>query len=72
MSLDPYSLWASMIWASVGIGYVMYGKKQGRLVPVFGGIAIVAVSYIAGTAVMISLVSVALMVAIYVLARRYD
>ena len=72
MNLDPNSLWASLVWGSVGLGCLIYGKKQGKVVPLFGGLSILVGSYFLETALTMSLVSIGLMVAIYILAKRYD
>ena len=40
--------------------------------PLFGGLLILAGSYFLETALTMSLVSIGLMVAIYLLAKRYD
>jgi hypothetical protein len=63
-------LFASLIWGSVGLGYFIYGKKQTALVPMFGGVLIMAASYFAGTALMMSLISVGLIAAIHICLRQ--
>jgi len=65
-------MWASIVFGSVGLGYLIYGKKQGRLVPAVGGIAIMVVTYAFDTWFSIALASLALMGAVRVLARRYE
>jgi hypothetical protein len=60
---DSNTLFASLFWGSVGTGFAIYGKKQGAMVPLFGGIALVAVSYFIGSALYMSLVSAVLVVA---------
>lgn len=70
MNFDSPTLYASLLWGSVGMGYWIYGKKQRSLIPALGGAAIVFVSYIAETALMMSLLSVAIMVAIYFLMKH--
>ncbi len=63
-------LLASLVWSSVGFGYFIYGKKQGSWVPMTGGIVMMAASYLAGTALVMSLISVAVMVGVYVLLKE--
>jgi len=70
-NLDSSSLLASLLWGSIGSGFVVYGKKQGEPVTLFGGIALVAVSYFAETALIMSLMSVALIAGIFWLRRRF-
>jgi hypothetical protein len=57
---DANFLFASLIWGSVGIGYFIYGKKQRQWVPMVGGILMIAASYLCGSALIMSLVSVAI------------
>jgi len=53
-------LLASLIWGSAGVGCVLYGKKQAEAVPLIGGLALVAVSYLVPSALWMSLVSLLL------------
>ena len=70
MNLDAHSLFASLLWGSIGSGFIIFGKKQGEPVPLFGGIALVAVSYFIESAFLMSLVSAALIAGIFWLRRR--
>ena len=63
------SLFASLIWGSVGVGYFIYGKKQRSWLPMLGGALMIAASYFA-SALMMSLICTGLMVAIYMLLKR--
>jgi hypothetical protein len=67
---DTKFLFASLLWGSIGVGYFIYGKKQRELMPMLGGVAMVAVSYFVGSALLMSLISIALMVAVYLLMKR--
>ena len=67
---DANYLIANLIWGSVGFGYCLYGWRQKSMVPLFGGIFMIAVSYFIGSALLMSLASIALMVAIYWLTKR--
>ena len=61
--VDPFhtdSLLSSLIWGSLGVGCVIYGKKQTEAVPLIGGLALVAVSYLVSSALWMSLVSLLL------------
>lgn len=70
MNLDSNSLFASLLWGSIGSGLVIFGKKQSEPVLLFGGIALVAVSYFIESALIMSLISVALIAGIFWLRRR--
>ena len=54
------SLLSSLIWGSLGVGCVIYGKKQTEAVPLIGGLALVAASYLVSSALWMSLVSLLL------------
>jgi hypothetical protein len=63
-------LFASLIWSTIGFGYLIYGKKQGLWVPMTGGIAMIVISYVGGTALIMSLLNLGLMAAVFVLLRQ--
>lgn len=63
-------LFASLIWGSVGMGYFVYGKKQGSWVPMIGGVLMMALSYFISSALLMSLACVALMVGVYFLLKQ--
>ena len=63
-------LLASLVWGTVGTGYVVYGKKQGASVPLAGGLALIGCSYFIPSALLLSLVSVSLIVLMHWLMRR--
>ncbi|MSU59378.1 MAG: hypothetical protein EXS35_14605 [Pedosphaera sp.] len=70
--LNTNTIWASLFWGSVGAGFFIYGKKQTSLWPMLGGVALIAVSYFIPSPLWMSLVSVAVIVAIYFLSKRGD
>jgi hypothetical protein len=63
-------LFASLFWGSVGVGYFIFGKKQGEMMPLIGGIVMVAVSYFVSSWLLMTLICVALIAAIYFLMKR--
>ena len=67
---DTSFLFASLIWGSIGGGYWIYGKKQREMMPMIGGAAMVAVSYLVSSWLLLSLLCMALMVAVYQLMKR--
>lgn len=69
MSLNTNFLFASLIWGSIGVGYFIYGKKQGSWPPMIGGVLMVAVSYFIGSALLMSVVTLALIAAVYALLK---
>jgi hypothetical protein len=68
--LNAHFLFASLIWGSVGLGYFIYGKKQGSWVPMVGGILMMAASYMIASALIMSLVALALIFAVYFLLKQ--
>jgi hypothetical protein len=64
------TLFASLIWGSIGLGFAIYGKKQKALAPLLGGILLMGISYFIGSALVMSLVGVVLVAGI-VWAGRY-
>jgi len=67
---DTKFLLASLLWGSIGVGYCVYGKKQGEMVPLVGGLMMIAVSYFVSSALLMSLIGIAVMVAVYLLVKR--
>jgi hypothetical protein len=63
-------LFASLVWGSVGLGYFIYGKKQGSWVPMIGGVLMMCASYFVSSALLMSLVCAGLMALIYFLLKQ--
>ncbi len=70
MDFDSSFLFASLLWGSIGVGYYIYGKKQGVTMPLIGGIVMIAVSYIVSGWLLMSLLSIALIAAMHWLMKR--
>jgi len=69
---DSKSMIASVIWGAIGSGFFIFGYKQKSMVPLFGGIAMVAGSYFfANSAIIMSLFSIGVLAAIYWLRGRF-
>jgi hypothetical protein len=63
-------LFASLIWGSVGLGYCIYGKRQQSWVPFAAGVLMMAVSYFVGSALLMSVICLALMALVHVLLKQ--
>lgn len=63
-------LFASLIWGSVGSGYFIYGKKQASWPPMAAGLLMMVASYFAGSALLMTLICLALAVAVYFLLKQ--
>jgi len=68
--LNSSVLFASLIWGSIGLGFVIYGKKQKSLVPWVGGLLLMGISYLISSALVMSVLGI-LLVAGMVWAVRY-
>ena len=69
--LDSGTLVASLIWGSIGVGFLVYGKKQKEWTPAFGGLALIGLSYFVASPLLMSLLSVGIIAAVFWLARRF-
>ncbi len=63
-------LFASLIWGSLGLGYFIYGKKQGSWPPMVGGVVMMGASYFVASALWMSLLGAGLVVLVYFLLKR--
>jgi len=70
MFTSAHSLVASMIWGAIGMGFFIYGKKQQSMVPLFGGVLIIGVSYFIESALYMSLAALALLAGVYWLKKQ--
>jgi hypothetical protein len=67
---SPSFLFASLVWGSVGAGYLLYGWRQKSLAPTAGGILMIVASYFAGSPLAMSLICVAVAIGVYLLVRQ--
>ncbi|MDB6029262.1 MAG: Amino acid transport protein [Verrucomicrobiales bacterium] len=65
------TLIASMFWGAVGMGFFVYGKKQRAMTALFGGILVMGFTYFIESALYMSLASIAVIIAIFVLKDRF-
>jgi hypothetical protein len=63
-------LFTSLIWVSIGVGYFIYGKEQQSFSAMGGGILLVAVSDFVGSALLMSVICILIILAVYGLVRR--
>lgn len=59
----------SVLFSGIGIGYFLYGKKQGAVVPLFTGLALFVYSYFMTSVSMTIIVGCILVVIPYFLRR---
>ncbi len=69
MDFNLSTLLASLIWGSIGLGFLIYGKKQRALVPLIGGVALIGLTYFISSPLTMSLAAIAVIAGIYFLTR---
>jgi hypothetical protein len=63
-NMSTGALFASLLWGALGSGMALYGWKQKSMVPLFGGLVMIVVSYfLLSSALYMSLVSAAILAA---------
>jgi hypothetical protein len=65
--MDTTSLMLSVLFGAIGMGFLVYGKKAGRLVPVVAGLALMVVPYFIANNVLMGGVCIALSAAPFLL-----
>ncbi len=57
--MNPATLMWGVIFGSIGIGFIVYGKKQGAFVPLVSGIGLIVCPYLlSGTLLLVSVCTV--------------
>ncbi|MEP6662449.1 MAG: hypothetical protein ABJC04_02185 [Verrucomicrobiota bacterium] len=69
---DSNTLIASLIWGSIGTGFFIYGKKQGAMIPLFGGLVLVGLSYFISSALYMTLASLGTLAGMFIWKRYTD
>jgi hypothetical protein len=64
------TLFASLIWGSIGMGFAIYGKRQKATASLLGGVLLMGISYFISSALAMSVVGVALVAGIVWRERR--
>jgi hypothetical protein len=67
--MDDNLLIVSMLFGTIGLGMLMYGKKAGRLVPLIAGLALMTIPYFIPNLLILSIVCAALTAAPWVLRQ---
>jgi len=65
--MDVNSIFVGMLTGSIGTGYLYYGKKQAKLVPMICGILLMGYSYFTDNIWILLIVGAALMAAPFVI-----
>jgi CHASE2 domain-containing sensor protein len=73
LHLDMGGLIASLFWGGIGMGFLVYARKQRSIPALLGGVGLVGISYfMADSAVWMSLAGVGILIGVYYLSRRED
>ena len=59
-------LFAGMIISTIGVGYIMYGRRRTRFVPVIAGVALCIYPYFVSDWLRLALIGVPLLIAPWV------
>jgi hypothetical protein len=68
--LNQKFLLASCFWGAVAGGYLVYGWRQRATIPLVGGVAMTVASFFISSALLMSLVCIALMFVVYWLLKK--
>ena len=68
--LDPNYLFASLIWGSIAVGYLIYGRRQRSVVAFVGGVLMMVASYFISGVWEMSFISLGIIVTVYYLLRQ--
>ena len=69
-SFNTYTLFASLVWGTLGSGIFIYGWKQKSMIPVWAGLLMVGGSYFIGSALLMSLASIFILAGMYWLKKQ--
>lgn len=70
LNFSAGTLFASLIWGTIGFGFFIYGKKQSAFIPMLGGLALIGISYFIASPLYMSLVAIGILVVMWVLIKR--
>ena len=65
--MDASSLLWGLLFGSIGMGYFVYGKKQGLVVAMLSGVALMAFTYFVTNSILIVLIGTVFMALPYFL-----
>lgn len=69
LPLDTASLLLGLLFGSIGVGYFLYGKKQGLMPPMASGAALMVYPYFVDQPAMLAVIGTALMAVPFFLRR---
>ncbi len=69
MSLDPGSLFLSILISVLGLGFFIYGKKQRRAPQLVAGVVLMGYSYFVSSVVWMLVIAAAVLTALWSVVR---
>jgi hypothetical protein len=66
---DTAYLLASLVWGTLGVGFFIYGKRQGEPVPLAGGLLLIGICWVVWNWWILSLISCGLLATMWALRR---
>jgi hypothetical protein len=71
LNFSAGTLFASLIWGTIGFGFFIYGKKQGSFIPMIGGVALTGISYFIASPLYMSLTAIGILGAMWYASKRF-
>ncbi len=68
--MDATSLMLAMVFGTLGLGYLMFARKAGLVVPAIAGIALMVVPYFISSAAVMTVVCLSLAALPFILRDR--
>jgi hypothetical protein len=69
--VDPLNLFVSLVLGSIGVGYFIYGKKQGKMVALLAGLVLMVFPYFVSNLAAMLGIGAAVMAAPYLAGRIF-
>lgn len=67
--MDTGFLLMSVLWSGVGAGFWIYGKKQRSMAPLFGGMALIGISWVITSPLWMTVTALGIIGAIWYFSR---
>jgi len=73
LHLDTGGLIASLFWGGIGMGFLVYARKQRSIPALLGGVGLIGISYfLADSALWMSLAAIGILAGVYYWSRHED
>jgi hypothetical protein len=69
--MDKSTLFIGLITGSIGTGYLIYGRKQRKIVPLLAGVGLVVVPYLIGDSLLLSFICLVLCALPFIFKSEY-